>query len=586
MSFLTKWFNPTIIKNRERANTFQESLKSHPDDPAARAELEKLQYNLNEELVDDENSSANLDLDPHGPEKWELLRTKNNIFSDPQVASYYNEIYQRTNYECKDHFDPELTWTKEEERKIVWKCDWYVTFWAYIMFTALDFDRSNIAQALSANMLNDIGCTTNDYNLANTLNLVAFLAAELPSQLVSKKLGADIWIPTQLILWSIVSICQAGVKGRASFIVTRTLVGFFQGGFICDTCLWMSYFYTSKELPFRLSLFYIANPLTSVLSALLAFGLLKVKTSILPHGWEFLFLLEGVLTLIVGILSFFKMPPSAVQTKTWFRKDGWFTDREEKIVVNRVLRDDPQKGDMNNRQPVSLKELIKSLLDYDLAPIYAVRLINDIGTSPVSTYLTLTLRKLGFSTFKTNALTIPYNIITIFTMLGVGYLTEILQSRALILATIPIWIISTILPLRYWPGSQVNVWGTYALLTVSLGHCPTWPITISWCSANSNSVRTRAVSSAVVNVFSQLAGIIAANIYRADDKPLYHRGNTSLYSIAILGLVSCIFARYYYILRNRYKAKKWNALTPEQQKDYIKNTTDEGNKRLDFRFQY
>lgn len=56
------------------------------------------------------------------------------------------------------------------------------------------------------------------------------------------------------------------------------------------------------------------------------------------------FLIEGLITLMVGIASFFLMPASAVQTKTWFRPNGWFNDREVAIVVNRVLRDDPSKG--------------------------------------------------------------------------------------------------------------------------------------------------------------------------------------------------------------------------------------------------
>lgn len=57
------------------------------------------------------------------------------------------------------------------------------------------------------------------------------------------------------------------------------------------------------------------------------------------------FLIEGLITLTVGIGSFFLMPASAVQTKTWFRPNGWFNDREVAIVVNRVLRDDPSKGE-------------------------------------------------------------------------------------------------------------------------------------------------------------------------------------------------------------------------------------------------
>lgn len=508
------------------------------------------------------------------------------VFQDPLVAEHYAKIYADCEYECRDHFDPEFTWTAEEERKVVWKNDWYVTFWAFFMFTALDFDRNNISQALSDNMLDDLGMTTNDYNVGKTINLVCFLAAELPSQLLSKKVGPDIWIPSQIVLWSIVSMAQAAITNKAGFYITRGLLGALQGGFICDICLWMSYFYTSKEFPFRLSLFYIANPLTAVWSSLLAFALLKIKTNALPEGWKWLFLVEGLFTLIVGLVSYLKMPASAVQTKTWFRKKGWYTDREEKIVVNRVLRDDPTKGDMNNRQPVGPKELVKSLLDYDLWPVYIIRLFGDIGASPTSNYLTLTLRKLGFSTFKTNLLSIPYNILMIITMLVSGYVSELVNSRALVLATIPIWILSCLFPLRYWPGSQVDVWGTFAILTVILGACPTWPLTISWCSANSNSVRNRAVSAAVVNVFSQTAAIIAANIYRDDDAPAYYRGNVVLIGCAFGALGSCILARYYYIFRNKQKEKAWDSLTIEEQEDYIKNTSDDTNKRLDFKFTY
>lgn len=174
----------------------------------------------------------------------------------------------------------------------------------------------------------------------------------------------------------------------------------------------------------------------------------------------------------------------------------------------------------------------------------------------------------------------------IVTMLVSGYLSEVFNSRALVLATIPIWILSCLFPLRYWSGSQIDAWGTFAILTVVLGACPTWPLTISWCSANSNSVRNRAVSAAVVNVFSQTAAIIAANIYREDDAPLYHRGNVQLIGCAFGTLGACIFARFYYKFRNKQKDRAWNELSIEQQEDYVKNTTDDTNKRLDFKFAY
>ncbi len=80
-------------------------------------------------------------------------------------------------------------------------------------------------------------------------------------------------------------------------------------------------------MPIRLAWFWVSNYVASIVGAFLATGLLRLRGVRGVAGWRYLFLIEGGLTLIVGLLSFLMMPPGPTQTKAWYRPNGWFTER-------------------------------------------------------------------------------------------------------------------------------------------------------------------------------------------------------------------------------------------------------------------
>ncbi|KAJ4464000.1 major facilitator superfamily domain-containing protein [Lentinula edodes] len=509
------------------------------------------------------------------------IATRRSVYDNPEMAQLY---WPKQEYENLHRFDPTARWTHREERSLVRKIDWKIMAWAALSFSALNLDRNNLSQANTDNFLPDLDLTTDDFNWGNSIFRLAFLCAELPSQLVSKRLGPDRWIPTQMVLWSIVTLCQFWLTGRTSFFLTRALLGFIQGGFIPDLILYLSYFYTKNELPFRLALFWMSSNLCSIVGSFIAFGVLRMRGVLGRAGWRWLFLVEGLITFSIGVATFFRMPPSPTQSRTWFRPKGWFTEREETIMVTRVLRDDPTKGDMHNREGLSLKRLWTAVCDYDLWPLYLLGLMFGIPGAPPSTYLTLSLRNLGFSTFTTNLLTIPSTVAGMITMFAITMVSEVLNERTFVAMNEDLWVLPFLVALYCLPENP-NQWIYFGLASGLLSYPYTHPIQVGWCSRNAGAVASRTVNASIYNMFVQATSVISAQIYRADDAPRYRRGNLTLIIICCFNVVVLYPAtKAYYIWRNRQRDRIWDAMSVEERKEYLTTTTDVGNRRLDFRF--
>lgn len=123
----------------------------------------------------------------------------------------------------------------------------------------------------------------------------------------------------------------------------------------------------------RLGYFWLAMSTADIIAGFLAAGLLQMRGVENAAGWRWMFLIEGLFTLLVGLSAFALMPPGPCQTANWARgKKGWFTAREEEIMVNRVIREDPSKGSMHNRQPITPRLLWQSLKDFDLWSVHCI----------------------------------------------------------------------------------------------------------------------------------------------------------------------------------------------------------------------
>ena len=238
--------------------------------------------------------------------------------------------------------------------------------------------------------------------------------------------------------------------------------------------------------------------------------------------------------------------------------------------------------------------------------LYFIGLVAYIPATPVQSYLSLTLNRIGYSTFLSNILSIPSAVLQIILMLVLAKSSERRAERTWHCFFGEFWCLPLLAALIGIHPSASN-WTRFALTTLISGCTShTWrqisscvltaradpyfhPIVSAWISENSFDVKKRAVTAATYNVIVQVGSIVGSQIYRAYDAPYYYLGNKVLISICALALATFIGQREYLKHLNRRKERVWDGMTLEERNAYQADTEArerDGNKRLDFRFRY
>ncbi|KIL84017.1 hypothetical protein FAVG1_12712 [Fusarium avenaceum] len=263
-------------------------------------------------------------------------------------------------------YDPTLRIESKETRRALLKVDFLILPIIVLCFCFLQFDRTNIGNALTDTLRTDVSIDNADINLAQTLFTVGFIVTELPFNMISKHIGPERFLPITMFCWGIATWSQIFLKNASGLYVARFFVGALEGGYIPGFALYISRFYTNQELALRYAIFWASNSFAGALGGPLSIGLLSLRGRGGLHGWQWLFLIEGVLTCVLGIFAYLYFPHNAAKPKSFFGKSfNVFTDREASILVTRVIRNDPTKA-LRYGQPV----LRVSLYGNDLADEY------------------------------------------------------------------------------------------------------------------------------------------------------------------------------------------------------------------------
>lgn len=169
-----------------------------------------------------------------------------------------------------------------------------------------------------------------DYNIALFTFFILYILLEVPCNILLKKMRPSIFIPTIILLWGIVTICQGLTGSFAGLVVCRVIIGGLEAGFFPGCVYLISMFYRRHELQWRMNLFFSASIIAGAFSGLLAYAIAHMSGIRGYGGWRWIFILEGIATVVIAFASYWLVPdwPGKSQTPSSGRILIWGRNRQ------------------------------------------------------------------------------------------------------------------------------------------------------------------------------------------------------------------------------------------------------------------
>jgi ACS family tartrate transporter-like MFS transporter len=207
----------------------------------------------------------------------------------------------------------------ELETRVLRKITLRIVPFVMLLYFIAFIDRVNIGFA-ALTMNKDLGFSPTVFGFGAGIFFLGYFLFEVPSNLVLDKVGARIWIARVMITWGLISGAMAFVQGPNSFYALRFLLGAAEAGFFPGIILYLSYWFPTRQRAAVTAIFMAAAPLSTVLGSPVSGALLEMHGVLGLSGWQWMFIVEAVPAIILGIVVLFYMTDRPEKAK-WLRDD-------------------------------------------------------------------------------------------------------------------------------------------------------------------------------------------------------------------------------------------------------------------------
>jgi len=201
----------------------------------------------------------------------------------------------------------------------------------FVLYVVAYLDRINLSFA-AHDMTRELGFSGEVYGLGAGLFFIGYFLFEIPSNLILQRIGARVWIARIMISWGIIASAMMFVRSEAGFYLLRFLLGLGEAGFFPGILLYLTYWFPANRRAGAVALFMSATAIAGIIGAPVSGALLEMHGLAGLSGWHWLFLLEGLPAIGLGILVLALLPRSPGDVT-------WLSGREKEWLAGQLERD-------------------------------------------------------------------------------------------------------------------------------------------------------------------------------------------------------------------------------------------------------
>lgn len=274
------------------------------------------------------------------------------------------------------------------EKRVMKKISWRIIPFIMILYFIAFLDRVNVGFA-AIHMNEDIGLSPAIFGFGAGLFFIGYFLFEVPSNLVLEKVGARLWIARVMVTWGLISGGMAFVQGPTSFYILRFLLGAAEAGFFPGIILYLSYWFPARKRAAVTALFMAAAPISVALGSPISGALLEMDGLMGWHGWQWMFVLEAVPALVLGVVVLFYMTDRPEKAK-------WLDDEERKWLSDTMNAERAAKDKAG-----ASHSILKGLFDIRVLALSLIYFGTSAGLYTLGIWAPQIIHSFGLTSFQT-----------------------------------------------------------------------------------------------------------------------------------------------------------------------------------------